>query len=386
MRPGFVIMQIGNANMDKVYEEVIAQALRESDVDPKRVDRHNEGRLLNTEIVRLIREADIIIADLTNERPNCYLEVGYAMGLGKFANLILCARDDHRPDRPGRQPIDPKVHFDLGGYDFLYWRPDDPDGFRDELKRRVRRRLGIIPPPIAPQMPWDDQWLGAQREEAELGVRKLSNGFMEVVFGTQRPLNIPPQTLRSAAEESQVKSFGWPLWIVMPSEEWKPRPTGDGITAQVMTTDQFDFWTLTTRGWAYLLQSLFEDKKATKDQYLFFDTRIVRVTEVFLYCRNLLKRLGVSPDEEVTVTIRHAGLRGRQLISANRMRDVHAGKAAVDERTDSIVVQLADLDGDLVPIVKSLLDPLFSLFDFFQLSDRVYRELVEAYAANRYRG
>jgi hypothetical protein len=386
MRPGFVIMQIGNVDMDRVYEGVIAPALRDSDIDPRRVDRHNEGRLLNTEIVRLIREADIIVADLTNERPNCYLEVGYSMGLGKFANLILCAREDHKPDRPGRQPTDPKVHFDLGGYDFLYWRADDLDGFREALMRRVHRRLGIIPKPTAPQAPWNDVWLHLQREEAERGLRQISNGFMEVVFGTQRQLNVPAQLLLSAAEESQVHSFGWPLWIVMPKEEWRPRPTGDGITAQVVTEDQFDFWTLNTRGWAYLLQSLFEDKKATKDQYVFFDTRIIRVTEIFLYCRNLLKRLGVSPDEKVTVMIRHAGLRGRQLTAVNPMRDVHAGKAAVDERTDSIVLQLADLDGDLVPIVKSVLDPLFTLFDFFQLSDRVYRELVEAFEGNRYTG
>ena len=36
----------------------------------------------------------MIVADITNERPNCYLEVGYAMGLGKKANLILTARED----------------------------------------------------------------------------------------------------------------------------------------------------------------------------------------------------------------------------------------------------------------------------------------------------
>jgi hypothetical protein len=59
----------------------------------------------------------------------------------------------------------------------------------------------------------------------------------------------------------------------------------------------------------------------------------------------------------VNVMIRPAGLRVRQLISANRMRDVRAGKAAVDERTDSVVVQLADLDGHLAPIVK-VVDPL----------------------------
>jgi hypothetical protein len=29
------------------------------------------------------------VADLPSERPNCYLEVGYALGVGKFTNLVL---------------------------------------------------------------------------------------------------------------------------------------------------------------------------------------------------------------------------------------------------------------------------------------------------------
>jgi hypothetical protein len=36
------------------------------------------GRILQSEIANFINKSKIIIADLTNERPNCYLEVGYA--------------------------------------------------------------------------------------------------------------------------------------------------------------------------------------------------------------------------------------------------------------------------------------------------------------------
>ncbi len=63
MRPGSVIMQIGNKQLDGIYEQVIAPAMRACDVEPRRVDKHNEGRLLSAEIARLIREADIIVAD-----------------------------------------------------------------------------------------------------------------------------------------------------------------------------------------------------------------------------------------------------------------------------------------------------------------------------------
>ena len=120
MKQAFIIMQIGNEELDKVCREAIVPALRTCGLDPKRVDKHNKGGLLKSEIIAFINQADIIIADLTNERPNCYLEVGYAMGREKYSNLILTAREDHNPDSPNHIRNGPKVHFDLAGYDILW--------------------------------------------------------------------------------------------------------------------------------------------------------------------------------------------------------------------------------------------------------------------------
>jgi nucleoside 2-deoxyribosyltransferase len=80
-------MQIGNKFMDEFCKNAIVPAIEACDLEAKRVDKHNEGRLLKSEIVRFVGEAEIIVADLTNERPNCYLEIGYAMGIDKFRNL-----------------------------------------------------------------------------------------------------------------------------------------------------------------------------------------------------------------------------------------------------------------------------------------------------------
>jgi hypothetical protein len=137
----FVVMQIGNAELDRVYERAIVPAIRNCGLAPRRVDRHNRGGLLHTEIVAFLEESEIIVADLTNERPNCYLEVGYALGAGRAAHLVLTAREDHRADSPRYRPDGPKVHFDLSGYDILFWDPERLDGFRQELAKRIRRRL-----------------------------------------------------------------------------------------------------------------------------------------------------------------------------------------------------------------------------------------------------
>jgi hypothetical protein len=108
MSSAFIIMQIGNADLDKVCETAFVPALKACRLDAKRVDKHNEGGLLKSEIIRFIESSEIIVADLTNERPNCYLEVGYAMGVDKFRNLISTARADHMPDYPDRKPGGPK--------------------------------------------------------------------------------------------------------------------------------------------------------------------------------------------------------------------------------------------------------------------------------------
>jgi hypothetical protein len=144
MRPGFVIMQIGNSELDTVYERAVAPALTASGFAPRRVDRHNRGGLLVSEIIAFIDEAEVLVADLTNERPNCYLEVGYAIGVSKLANLILTARADHDPESPTHVPGGPRVHFDLAGFEILFWQPERLDDFRRELEKRILRRQELL--------------------------------------------------------------------------------------------------------------------------------------------------------------------------------------------------------------------------------------------------
>lgn len=143
MEDAFVIMQIGNKELDEIFDQVISPALRSFDLNAIRVDKHTEGELVKGEIKDFIDSASIIVADLTNERPNCYLEVGYAMGVGKNKNLILTANEDHNPDNPKYVPGGSKIHFDLIGYDILFWDPEDLEGFKTELEVRIQRRIGL---------------------------------------------------------------------------------------------------------------------------------------------------------------------------------------------------------------------------------------------------
>src|SRR3990172_4883708 len=168
-KSAFVIIQIGDPKLDEVYTNIISPTLKKAGYEPKRVDKHNDGELLNNKIIELITDADLIIADLTNERPNCYLEVGYAMGAGKNRNLILTAREDHYNRSPNYSSNGPRVHFDLEGYYILFFSPDKMNEFSEQLLTRIRRRAKILQPESPKER--DKEWFLENRKKAMEGLK-----------------------------------------------------------------------------------------------------------------------------------------------------------------------------------------------------------------------
>lgn len=380
-------MHIGNAELDQVAASAIVPALVACGLEPKRVDKHNNGGLLKTEIIEFIETSDIIVADLTHERPNCYLEIGYVMGVDKFRNLILTVREDHFPESENFNKGGPKIHFDLAGYDILAWHPNDIDGFRKELEKRIRRRLAIItPPPEAASAPLESDWFAEQRALADEGMKKTPRtAYMEIAFAlASRTEQFSLPALNKAAETAPIHTFGWPIALYLTREGLRPRPRADGVVAEVISEkkESYDFWALRRNGDFFWRGSLFEDERRPGD--LFLDTRIVRVTEALLYCGRLYGALGVDRQRVVTITVRHAGLKGRNLSSANSRRYVVARDSShEDESVVSFSVRLEELESDLVPLVKSVVSPMLALFDFFELDDQVYEAIVNNFVAGK---
>jgi len=381
MKQAFIIMQIGNPDLDKVCEKAIVPALKSCSLDPKRVDRHNEGRLLKSEIVGFIETSDIIIADLTNERPNCYLEIGYAMGLDKFRNLILTAREDHNHDSPNYKKEGPKIHFDLSGYDILFWDPERLNDFKEELEKRIKRRLATLPSFSASASsvpPWDNEWIANNREIAMTGLKKTGNtGYMELIMTLpDSKINVSQVQLLQAAHSSQIHTFGWPIGVVLNSkEEFRPKPKADGIVAEIVPEDRgYDYWTIRKDGSYFLLKSLFED--ARQPNSLFFNTRIVRITEALLYAVRLYTSLNVPSDSRLLIGFRHGGLKGRIMTATpNRMLGIHH-KAIEDEVYTEVDTAIDKVEPDLVALVEKITTPLFIVFDFFQIEKSILEEIV----------
>lgn len=385
-RAAFVIMQIGNEELDALYETTIAPAVRDAGLTPRRIDQDNEGGLLNTEIMDGIENAEIVVADLTNERPNCYLEVGFVLGLGRSASLVLTTRQDHLPGHTDFRSDGPRVHFDLAGYDILAWDPGNTDRFREELKRRIQRRLAISSSGrILAGETVDPAWVVPLHERGRAEIEsRTAGGYMEVFFGLFPPkISVGQRELVDAARASTIGTFGWPIGVFIDDPDSRPRPTGSGVHAEVVFDqgDQrsFDLWELRTNGDFYTITSLFEDQR-NRPEELFFNTRIVRVTEALLYCGRLYTHLGVDRDARVQMTVRHGGIGGRRISSSTITRRISLDyRSAAQTRETRVEFALGDLDADLTDLVKKVTAPLFEMFDFFALGDDVYQDIVDRF-------
>jgi len=84
------------------------------------------------------------------------------------------------------------------------------------------------------------------------------------------------------------------------------------------------------------------------------------------------------------MVIRHGGLKDRKLTAVGgRTLFREAGPSGEDEVETQIRCTLGQLETELVDLVKQLLAPVFVLFDFFELSDDIYEEIVNGFVAGR---
>lgn len=391
MDEAFIIMQIASDDLDVVCDGAIVPAVKDAGLEPRRVDRHNEGDLLKSEIVQFIERSQIIVADLTNERPNCYLEVGYAMGLGKKANVILTAREDHHHSSPNYKLGGPRIHFDLEGYDILFWDPTDLESFRTTLAKRITRRGAIVQGRGPEPQPIDlGIWRDPLHQRAEAGLTGIDrSASMEVTATIAPPGSWTQARLLSAVRDAEVHTFGWPIAVTLENRDAeRPRPTADGIEAEIaigvtagagtMGRASYDFWKVFHDGRFYTLLSLFEDDRA--ENTIFWDTRINRVTEALFFLVRLYRRLDASDTDLVTVELRHAGLAGRSLGVASSQRFPPRGRSTTEDAiATTISVPLAHLETELPTYVKQLVDPLFAVFDFFEVSEDIVTEIAESF-------
>ena len=238
---------------------------------------------------------------------------------------------------------------------------------------------------------WDEEWISKHRDSATTGLRNLERqAFMEIQT-TLRDLkvDVPQGELLRRAREAQIETFGWPIGIVLDREGLRPRPTTDGIVAEVVIQEpnrrnSYDYWAIRKDGDFYLLKSIFEDER--QENVIFFNTRIVRITETLLYATRLYSGLKVPRDAHYLVGIRHGGLKGRVLSTSSIARrfppsgDRVSGENEVYSELDTTIEHT---ESNLIELVERFTQPLFVVFNFFELSRSVLEDIVNKFVGGK---
>ncbi len=121
----FVAMPFAQ-EFDDVYQFGIYSTVRRCGFVCERIDESFYAGNMVDRIMDGIRRAEFVIADLTAERPNVYLEVGYAWGLNR--PVILTAREGER------------LHFDLSHHKCIFYPTIGK--LADQLENTIRDLYG----------------------------------------------------------------------------------------------------------------------------------------------------------------------------------------------------------------------------------------------------
>ena len=96
----FVMQPFDHGVFDQRYEDIIAPAIHAAGMEPYRVDQDPKVSIPIQDIETGIREADVCLADITQDNPNVWFELGYAIACGKEV-VLICSKD-----RTTRFPFD----------------------------------------------------------------------------------------------------------------------------------------------------------------------------------------------------------------------------------------------------------------------------------------
>lgn len=125
----FIVMQF-TQEFDELYSEVIAPACVKYGLKPIRADDMYTNGLIIEDIMSAIREASIVIADITPNNANVYYEVGYAHGIGKETIFLS--------ERKTRE----KLPFDVAGIRTIFY--DNSIRGKTKIEEQLNKHLSRI--------------------------------------------------------------------------------------------------------------------------------------------------------------------------------------------------------------------------------------------------
>ena len=128
----FVIQPFDSGKFDKRFEDIYKPAIEAAGLVAYRVDKDPEVSVPIESIEKGIRQAIICLADITDDNPNVWYELGYAFATRRQV-VMVCSED-----RTGK-----KNPFDIQHRNIITYKSDAPRDF-DLLRKNLTTRIKTI--------------------------------------------------------------------------------------------------------------------------------------------------------------------------------------------------------------------------------------------------
>ncbi|GHU07576.1 hypothetical protein FACS1894151_02100 [Spirochaetia bacterium] len=127
----FIIQPFDNGKYDKRFKDTYKPAIEKCGLEAYRVDKDPRSQIPIDDIDLQIRNSDICLADITEDNPNVWFEIGLAIAYGKDM-VLICSneRDGHFP-------------FDIQHRSIIKYTTDSPSDF-DVLKEKIIEKVKAL--------------------------------------------------------------------------------------------------------------------------------------------------------------------------------------------------------------------------------------------------
>jgi len=128
----FVAQPFDKDKFDDRYNDIIEPVVVSCGMECYRVDRDSSVDIPVNSMEDRIAKASLVIAEITEDNPNVWYELGYAFALGK--SVIMVCSDERKPPYP----------FDIQHKSILSYRtksPKDYERYKEDLRNAICARF-----------------------------------------------------------------------------------------------------------------------------------------------------------------------------------------------------------------------------------------------------
>lgn len=130
MQTCFIIQPFDGGQFDKRYKDIIEPAIKNLGLVPYRVDEDHSTIVPIENIEKGIRDSVICLADISEDNPNVWYELGYAFSANKQV-ILICSKERN------------KFPFDIRHKSIITYSKDSPRDFT-ELQDKIEKKAKAI--------------------------------------------------------------------------------------------------------------------------------------------------------------------------------------------------------------------------------------------------